>query len=129
MNTKLLMTVSAFTLGVAGLLLSFLPKELSNYLGLPEINAILLQILGSLYFAFAILNWTAKANLIGGIYGRPVAIGNLAHFLIGGLALARFAAKNSSLPYTWIAAIAYLLFALFFGYVFFNNPVLKKNAA
>ena len=128
MHTKLLMTISASVLGMAGIILSFFPNEISNYLGLAEVNSIFLQILGGLYFGFAILNWTAKANLIGGIYSRPVAIGNFSHFLIAGLALSKYAYKNLSLTYIWIPVIIYLTFAILFGYLLFNNPVLKKKA-
>ena len=90
MNTKLIMIASTLVMGIAGVALSFMPQEILNYFGLvnsSSINAIVLQVLGALYFAFAMTNWTARANLIGGIYGRPIAIGNLCHFTIAGLAL------------------------------------------
>jgi len=128
MNTKLLMTISAVILGIAGIILSFLPVEVSKYLEMTGTNSIILQILGALYFGFAMLNWTAKANLIGGIYSRPVAIGNFAHFLIGALALAKVAFKNMNLTYILIAMITYLIFAILFGYVLFTNPISKNKS-
>lgn len=124
MNTKLLMTTSAAILGATGIMLTFLPNEISTYLGIIGTNPILLQILGALYFGFAMLNWAAKANLIGGIYSKPVAIGNFTHFLIGGLALAKLGFKT----YTGIATTCYLIFAILFGYVLFNNPVTKNKS-
>ena len=127
MNTKLLMSVSAVTMGIAGIALLFFPKEITNYIGLPESTSIILQILGSLYFGFAILNWTAKANIIGGIYSKPVAIGNFTHFAIGALSLVKVAFNNITLIYIWITAIVYIIFAVSFGYVFFKNPVMKNN--
>jgi hypothetical protein len=33
------------------------------------------------------LNWMARANRIGGIYSRPVAMGNFLHFTMGALVL------------------------------------------
>jgi hypothetical protein len=129
MNTKLLMTLSAAALGVTGILLSFFPTEIAVYFGLIENASIILQILGAPYFGFAILNWTAKANLIGGIYSRPVAIGNFSHFLIGALALSKLVFKNISLSYILAAAIVYSIFAILFGYVLFNNPVVKNQPA
>jgi hypothetical protein len=129
MNTKLLMTLSAAALGVTGILLSFFPGETAAYLGITKNASIILQILGALYFGFAILNWTAKANLIGGIYSRPVAIGNFTHFMIGGLALLKSVSKNTDLTYLWIAAFIYAIFAILFGYVMFNNPVTKQRVA
>jgi hypothetical protein len=129
MNTKLLMTLSALAMGVAGVILSFLPHEISGYLHLTDgtiADALILQILGALYFGFAMLNWTARANLIGGIYSRPVAIGNLAHFTIGALALLKGYTSSLELI-VLIMALVYTVFAIAFGMVFFTHPVKDKN--
>ena len=126
MNTKLLMTITAIILGGAGIILSFAPQEVSNYPTFAGASPITLQILGSVFFGFAMLNWTAKANLIGGIYSRPVAIGNFTHFVIGGIALGKLGLKNLNLPYIWVPAGVYLILAILFGYVLFHSPVLKK---
>jgi hypothetical protein len=127
MNTRLLMAVSAIFLGIAGVTLSFLHEEAARQCGLPESNSIILQLTGALYFGFALLNWTAKGNLIGGIYSKPVAVANFAHFLVGGLALIKLALKDISNSFIWTPAIIYLIFAVLFGYVFLNNPVLKNK--
>jgi hypothetical protein len=127
-NTKLLMTISAAILGATGIILTFIPQEVSNFLNLTESNPIVFQILGALYFGFAMLNWTAKANLIGGIYSKPVAIANFAHFLVGGLALIKLVLQTNW-TYIWACAILYLIFALLFGYVLYTNPSSTKKAA
>jgi len=126
MNAKLLMSASAIVMGMAGITLSFFPQEFANHFDIAAANIVILQLLGALYFSFAVLNWTAKGNLTGGIYRRPVANGNLIHFGIGGLTLLKFASRNISLPYIWIATVIYLTFAMFFGFVLFTNPVIKK---
>jgi hypothetical protein len=126
MNTKLLMTVSALLMGATGILLIFIPQEISTYLELTGSGTILLQLFGALYFGFAMINWTGKANLIGGIYSRPLAIGNFTHFFIGAFALIKLASANSSLTWIWIATIIYSLFAVLFGYIFFTAPAIKK---
>ncbi|MFD2246935.1 hypothetical protein [Pontibacter ruber] len=128
MNTKLLMTISALVMGMTGLALSFFTQEIAGGLGMNEASAIVLQVLGALYFGFAMLNWMAKANLIGGIYSRPVAIGNMAHFVIGALALAKLAVKDPSLSYIGAAALVYSVFAILFGYVFYTTPALSPKA-
>ena len=114
--------LSAFAMGIAGILLLFLPQELSAYWGLEGTPPVLLQLLGALYFSFAMVNWTAKANLLGGIYGRPISIGNFTHFLIGGLALDKLAFRDSLQPALVGTAIIYSIFAVLFGYVFFTHP-------
>ena len=81
MNTKLLMTLSAMILALIGISLIFLPNEILDYLELSvsETLQLLMQIIGSLYFALAILNWMSKGSIIGGIYNRPIAMANLTH--------------------------------------------------
>lgn len=128
MNTKLLMVSSAVLMGAMGIILSFLPLEIANYLSLDDSMSIIFQILGALYFGFAILNWTAKANLIGGIYSRPVAIGNFSHFLIGGLALIKFGINHTDLLYILVTAVIYSIFSILFGYVLFVSPAPSKSA-
>jgi Na+-driven multidrug efflux pump len=128
MNTKLLMTISALTMGVAGIALSFLPHELLNYLSPTSetnLEPLILQVLGALYFAFAMVNWTSKANLIGGIYSRPIAIGNLTHFLIGALALIKGYSSNHE-TVILILSVVYTVFAMSFVIVFFKHPVKAK---
>ena len=126
MNTKIIMTASAIILGIAGIVLTFIPDEIIDYLSL-EMNKILLslmQILGALYFAFGMLNWMTKTSLIGGIYNRPIAVANFTHFLIAGLALTKGLISNPSLPYIiWIIGIIYLVFAISFGVILFRHPI------
>ncbi|MBC5775055.1 hypothetical protein H8S95_13340 [Pontibacter sp. KCTC 32443] len=125
MNTKLLMTSSAIVLGITGLLLSFLPQEILEYAGASSVVLfpIFLQLLGAAYLGFAMLNWMAKGNLIGGIYSRPVAIGNLAHFVIGGLALLKSASTVPDGTAMWIAGAVYTIFAALFAVVTFTHPI------
>jgi hypothetical protein len=120
------MIISAIFLGGLGIILTFLPQEISNYLFIKQ--PIIFQLLGALYFGFAMINWTAKANLIGGIYGRPVAIGNFSHFAIGGLALIKPILSGTLYGNLWvIITIVYLVFGILFGYIFFNHPRLKAK--
>ena len=130
MNTKLLMTLSAMILALIGISLIFLPNEILDYLELSvsETLQLLMQIIGSLYFALAILNWMSKGSIIGGIYNRPIAMANLTHFVIAGLALIKGILANPSLSYViWSIAIIYSIFAIFFGIVAFKHPVGEKN--
>ena len=123
MNTKVLMTVSAGLMGFSGIALIFMPAEILNFMtGELAGNTLILQILGSLYFAFAMLNWMARGNLIGGIYSRPVAIANLTHFFIGGMALLKSTGHNN-LPVIWITGLIYLMLAILFGIVVYTSPV------
>ena len=125
MNTKILMTSSALFLATIGILLSFLPNEIVEYLNVePNIITILfLNIMSALYLGFGILNWMAKGTLIGGIYNRPIAIGNLMHFGVGAIALVKIS-SNIQIHSEIIISLSavYVIFALLFAYVFRTNP-------
>ncbi|MCB0398769.1 MAG: hypothetical protein KDD26_03935 [Winogradskyella sp.] len=132
MNTKTVMTLSSLIMGAIGITLSFIPDVMLTHLGI-EVNQMtlfLLQILGALYFAFAILNWMSKSSIIGGIYNRPLAIANFSHFLIGGLALLKGIISNPELRLViWGLAIVYIGFGCLFGIILFVHPhQAKKNS-
>ncbi|HEY0155775.1 MAG TPA: hypothetical protein VGF28_00635 [Thermoanaerobaculia bacterium] len=118
---RLIMAVSAAFMAILGVAATFAPDELLPRLGAPATPALTLaiQLLGALYLAFAILNWTARQSLIGGIYNRPVALGNMLHFTAGALALIKGAAGTELVA---LAAL-YALFAVAFGWVLFTSPV------
>ena len=118
---------SSLTTDILGLAASFFPKEiLINFGLLPTDTLILLiQIIGALYFGFAIMNWMAKTVLIGGIYARPLSMGNFAHFMIAAIALIKGAMNHSISYYYWMATIVYLIFAVWFGIIVFTNPTKK----
>ena len=125
MNTKVLMTSSALFLAIIGILLSFLPKEILDYLNVEPniITALFLKILSALYLGFGILNWMAKGTLIGGIYNRPIAIGNLMHFGVGAIALFKVASNTQTHSEIIISlTVVYVIFAILFAYVFRTNP-------
>lgn len=130
MNTKLLMAASAIIMGAIGIIASFMPTEILQALGQTPTATLTLmvQITGALYFGFAMMNWMAKSFLIGGIYAKPLSIGNFAHFGIAGLALIKTIINNNiTSKYILVLAIVYLLFAITFGIVSFANPKLNMK--
>ena len=125
MKTKLLMTSSALFCGIIGILLLFLPNEIAEYLNVePTIITILfLKILSALYLGFGILNWTVKGSLIGGIYNRPIALGNLLHFVVGSIELVKVISNIQTHKEIIIFLTAlYIIFGVLFAYVLKNNP-------
>jgi len=125
MKTKLLMTSSALFCGIIGILLLFLPNEIAEYLNVePTIITILfLKILSALYLGFGILNWTVKGSLIGGIYNRPIALGNLLHFVVGSIELVKVISNIETHREIIIFLTAlYIIFGVLFAYVLKNNP-------
>jgi hypothetical protein len=131
MYTKLLMTLSAMLMAMLGLAASFVPQELLAHYGFgPDRHAaLLIQVFGAAYLGFAMLNWMARHNLIGGIYSRPVAMGNMIHFAIAALALVKGAMSGSARTSEMIgAALVYTIFAVWFGLVVFGDPLRSNDA-
>ena len=128
MNTKLLMTVSSVLLLAAGIAITFLPQEiLAQFSAQPNQELTLtLQILGAFYFAFGMVNWLAKESLLGGIYGRPIVVGNVTHFLIGALALIKGIMLHGNVL-LWSAAVVYTLFAAAFTITMYSHPKPKHQ--
>lgn len=119
--TKLLMTTSAGFTGLLGLSASFFPQEILAHFGVQPDGplVLLIGIAGALYLGFAVLNWMAREHLIGGIYSRPVALGNFVHFFLAAVVLTdQVFVAPITVPFA-VAATAYALFAAAFGYVVF----------
>jgi hypothetical protein len=130
-TTKLIMILSAIFLAAIGISLTFLPAEIAGITGIApdKTFTVILQLLGALYFSFAMLNWMAKGTLIGGIYGKPVSVANMTHFVIGALALIKLLLNNHDLHYSiWMLAGIYAVFAVLFGIIFSKNPVADSNS-
>jgi hypothetical protein len=131
MNTKTLIVTSSLALGLAGIVASFAPSELLRALGSPAAAApvpVLVQLLGGAYVAFAITNWTAKDSLIGGIYSRPLSLGNSVHFLTGSLALAKQQLSQGVSPPLAVVLAVYSIFALCFLWLVFGRGAACKVA-
>ncbi len=125
------MISSAALMAACGVALQFAPHEILRYFGgdASGIFPLFLQLIGALYLGFAMLNYMAKGVTIGGIYSRPLATGNLTHFLVGALALIKYAfSAQTPLP-IWTAAIIYSIFAILFAITMFTHPLKEKDAA
>lgn len=120
-STTVLMSTSAIFMGGLGIGISLFPQEMLSPSGLPQEGPVdvLLSVLGALYLGFAAVNWMARKHLIGGIYSRPVAIGNFIHFFAAAIALGKYVIVGpNSLLFVGIV-VAYGVFAAGFGYVAF----------
>ena len=129
MNTKLLMIASSFTLGILGLAATFFPSEIFAYFNISNagIATLLLQVAGALYVGFAMMNWMAKGNIIGGIYSKPLAMGNFTHYLVAALALIKGTAYYHEFRLMIMLAVLYTVFAILFGWLAFMPPSVKNN--
>jgi hypothetical protein len=122
---RLLMTASAVFLLLLGVPCMFAPDiVLAHLVGSTSMAAeMLVQLAGALYVGFAALNWMSRGSLMGGIYGRPVSIGNLLHFVAGAFTLVKAAPAMPEPVAAWVVAILYALCAAGFARVVFHNPL------
>lgn len=107
-----------------------MPQEVTVFLnmGSDQYTELATQLLGALYLGFAMLNWMAKDNLMGGIYGKPVAMGNLMHFVVGAFALLKMLSTiTMHWEYMVGFTVLYIVLALCFVFVFVNHPKEKKE--
>ena len=123
------MTTSAVFLGTLGLLFTFLPQEISVRYGVHAGGVILIvvQIAGALCLGFAILNWMARGVMIGGIYARPVTLGNFLHFFMVSLAGWRTVAGGTRATEIIAVCLIYTVFALWFGIVMMTHPAKRTD--
>jgi len=133
LHTKALMLSSAIFMAALGLLTTLSPESFlaPAPAATQTIALLLIQAAGALYLGFAMLNWMAKDNLIGGIYSRPVALGNLLHFFAVAMALLRLVTHTHTgkTPAILVVTAIYVAFAIWFGLVVFTNPLRDKAAA
>jgi hypothetical protein len=115
---------TALFMGAIGLAASFLPQEILAGAGLPadRLAVVLVQVLGAVYLGFAILNWMARGILIGGVYARPVALGNFLHFGVVAVVLLKALLAGGAATVLGAATVPYAVFGLWFGAVLLRHP-------
>ncbi len=123
MQTKLIMTASAFIFLAHGLVLLFAPELLLTFFSLGESQETAsAQLIGAALIGFGLMNWTARGLVLGGIYGRALVHGNFAHSLIGFFVAIRARLDGFGNDYFWIEVVLYLALAIAFGVMLFKGP-------
>jgi hypothetical protein len=123
MKTRALMAATAVFLGVTGIAALFAPDEILRATSIPSSPFLppLVQLCAALLLGFAMTNWMAKGSRVGGIYNRPIAVGNLLHFAVGAITLDRFALRGHEAWPMLVFATIYTIFAVAFGVVVFGR--------
>lgn len=113
--THWILTASALALGAVGVALLFAPVETSAAFGWAGGEAAPSLAAGGL-LAVAILDWTGRSAVFGGIYGRPIVLANLVLALTAGLALLRVQLSGPDAPALgWIPVGILALHGVAFG--------------
>ena len=67
---------SSVVLAVLGLVCLFVPDAVASALSMPEGAGEALPFAASGLVGFAAMNWTGRGAIYGGIYGKPIVLGN-----------------------------------------------------
>lgn len=131
MPGRIILTLSALALFVSGLVALFAPDEIARLLD-PAASSSLpvaIQLIGGSLLGFALLNWMSRRNRIGGIYARPIGMGNLMLFTTAALTIGK-ALSRGYLPLAFISAglVCGVLAAGFAWLVFVHDPVARAAA-
>lgn len=131
MPGRLILTLSAAFLFLAGGSALFAPEELALAFDPASSRSmpIAVQLIGSGFLGFAILNWMSRGNRIGGIYSRPLALGNLMLFMTAALSLGKAAgAKAVPAAGVGLCAVFAVLAASFAWLIFAHDPTRAEAA-
>lgn len=124
------MVLSAVVMAVVGLGILIVPGQVLTMLfgaTADAVNRPLLACLGALYLGFAGVNWMARGQMLGGIYGRPICLGNLYHFSVGTLALVFQVLTGEHALASLVLGGAYLFFMLIFIRLTFRMPTVAEH--
>ena len=110
---------------VGGLVLLFAADEVLPRLvaGFPAGGAWLGQFLAAAWIALGLLNWFNQQTLLGGIYGRPVAMTNAVFYFIAAISLVKVAARGELPAGVWAVAVPMALFAIAYTWLLFRGPL------
>jgi hypothetical protein len=116
--------VSALLLGLAGLALVFAPDAILRSLEprMPDGAYWMGQLLGAAWLGVAALNWHSRRQVLGGIYGRPIVLANVAIYLIGGLSALGAARRADFPPGFWWIVLPCISLGLAYLHLMFRGP-------
>ncbi len=124
MKSSILTRMSAMVLGATGTALLFAPDGILQLLH-PEfpVSAYWLgQLLGASWIGVASLNWYSRTKVLGGIYGRPILLANLAIYFVGGMSAVGAARRAGFPPEFWWVIVPSALFALGYLHLMLRGP-------
>jgi hypothetical protein len=124
MMSSVLSHISALLLFVAGLVLLFAPDVVLPAVvpGFPAAGAWLGQLLAAAWLGVAVLTWLQRKAVLGGIYGRPTVLANLALYFISALSLLRVLLNHGAVPILWVLVAIMCVLALAYGALLLCGP-------
>lgn len=125
-RTRFAVGVSAVCLAALGLALLFAGVELSTKVFASPVGEPFPAILGAACLGFAAMNWIARHNVLGGIYGRAVVAANQTHLTIGGIVLLKHGLSHGGPMGFWVLTALYVAGAVLFTGLL-RSPGLRQS--
>lgn len=129
---KYILTISALIYLLFGLGISFFPEETGRIFGTASqygVDLLLMKVIGSLFFGFGVINFMSRNTTVGGIYGRPITLGNAMVSMIIASQFLKFNVYQDGVgAHFWIVAIIFTMLSLSFIYLFFRTPKSGSNS-
>lgn len=121
---RLLFSVTAALLFALGAPLLFAGDVTAAWLGVRSpAGEALAQLAAAGLLGLGAANWWSRGGFVGGIYGRPLGLGNLLCFVAIGTSLGRAALAGDVPGATWAVVAAATLLAFVFAWrLFFWRP-------
>ena len=118
------LVASSVSLALVGLPLSFATGEVAEWIKADSQAAVpALQLWGALLLGAAVTNWMARGLLVGGIYGKAIVMGNLAHWATGAAVSVKLSVAGVGGGAANGAAIVYVLMAVAFLWLALRDPI------
>ena len=127
-----LMILSGIINGLAGVLLIFIPEELLLWADgeIGKTAVLALSLLGTVMLGFGMMNYMGRNAVYGGIYGKPIILGNLLFHTVAAVHLIKFSMNihDTLMIYAAVAGALYFIFAAGFIRLNFFPPDLKSSS-
>ena len=132
MYSKSVLIAAAAFLGLIGLALTFAPAEILALAHIAVSDApqtvLFGQFAGALCLGSAMANWMCRDNSVGGIYGRPLSVGNLVQFTVAALALDKAVVAGRHEASVLGLAGACSVLAVLFAMLVFGAPGVRSSS-
>lgn len=128
MTSRTISGASAIILCVGGTLLLFAPDVLLRRIvpGFPDAALWVGQLVGAGWLAVAALDWLSRSAVLGGIYGRPVVLANIALHFISSLTLVEAATHEGASSGLWLLATPFAILASVYGWLLLHGPTERE---
>lgn len=123
-NSSVLSHISALLLFAGGLVLLFASDVVLAAVtpGFPSAAAWLGQLLAAAWIGVGTTNWLQRRAMLGGIYGRPTVLANLALYFVSALSLVGALLRGNAPPVLWVAAAIAGVMAVAYGVLLLRGP-------